>query len=114
MLAGGRVNIAPRAHLRKTSSWYSRRATQVLLGARQEPVHRPALAVLVDERHHVLVLRIVVHVVVLGDRLRVAARLRVRREVVDHLAAAEHAAAVAKRLQVLLAGPDHERLSSSP
>ena len=26
LLAGGRVNMLPRAHLRKTSSWYSRRA----------------------------------------------------------------------------------------
>ena len=68
----------------------------------------PALAALVDERHHVLVLGVVVHVVVLGEGLRVAPRLRMRREVVDHLAGAEDAAAIADRLEELLAGADHE------
>jgi hypothetical protein len=80
---------------------------EVLLVARQEPVLGPALAVLVDEGHHVLMLRVVMHVVVLRDRLGVAAGLRVRRDVVDHLAAAEHAATVADRLEVLLSCPDH-------
>ena len=80
---------------------------QVLLGARQEPVPRPALAVLVDEGHRVRVLRVVMHVVVLGDGLGVAARLGVRREVVDHLPGAQHAPPVANRVQELLARPDH-------
>jgi hypothetical protein len=83
---------------------------QVFLGPRQEPVPRPALAVLVDEGHRVRVLRVVMHVVVLGHGLGVAARLGVRREVVDHLPGAQHAPPVADRLQVLLARPDHGRL----
>ena len=80
---------------------------ELLLVVRQEPVARPALAVLVDERHDVLMLGVVVQVVVLGDGLRVAARLRVRRQVVDLLAADDHLAAVADRLEVLGAGADH-------
>ena len=44
---------------------------ELLLRSRQKPMFRPALAALVDERRDVLMLRIVVEVVVLGERLRV-------------------------------------------
>src|SRR6185437_7258361 len=80
---------------------------ELLLAARKEPVLRPALAVLVDEGEDVLVLGVVVQVVVLGDRLRVAAGLRMRRDVLDQLALAEHAPAVANGLEVVGTGTDH-------
>ena len=85
---------------------------ELLLRSRQEPMLRPALPVLVHERRDVLMLRIVVEVVVLGERLGVPARLRMGRYVVDQLAFAQDAAAVTNGLQVLGTGADHRGLLS--
>ena len=77
----------------------------VLLGPWEEPVHRLAVAVVVDVREHVGVLGLEVQVVVARDLLGVATGLRVRRDVLDELSADVHPASVAQRLQVLLACP---------
>src|SRR6185369_6693224 len=74
----------------------------VLFVARQEPMHRLALAVLVDEGRNFLVLRIEVEIVISGDGMGIALGRRVSRDVLDQFASDIDFPAVAERLQVFL------------
>src|SRR3546814_3556254 len=74
----------------------------VFFRLRDEPVHGLAVALVVDERADLFILGLEVKVIIFCDGVRVTLGHRVRRDVLDDLAADIDLSSVPERFQILL------------
>src|SRR4029079_13058618 len=82
-------------------------ADEVFLAAVQEPHHRPALALLVDEGKLVLQVLAAMQIEELRRALRIVPGQDMSRDIVDFGIAHPYRAAVIERLEIVLTGAQH-------